>query len=146
VIGAGRLDGYEAFDQLSAMVAIVRSDGRCLLANSTLEDTMAVSRRVLQRGSVFDWFVDPMTLRETLQALQRNEVSSGRFEALLKRAPMAAAEPLLVHVSVSQMEHVDCALLELFEIEQQTRQDREERALDSAQANKELLRNLAHEI
>ena len=37
-------------------------------------------------------------------------------------------------------------LVELIEIEQQTRQDREERALDQAQANKELIRNLAHEI
>jgi two-component system nitrogen regulation sensor histidine kinase GlnL len=31
-------------------------------------------------------------------------------------------------------------------IEQQTRQDREERLIDQAQANKELIRNLAHEI
>ena len=36
--------------------------------------------------------------------------------------------------------------VELVEIEQQTRQDREERALGQAQANKELIRNLAHEI
>ncbi|MDQ5898963.1 MAG: two-component system, NtrC family, nitrogen regulation sensor histidine kinase GlnL, partial [Pseudomonadota bacterium] len=35
---------------------------------------------------------------------------------------------------------------ELLEIEQQTRQDREERALGQVQANKELIRNLAHEI
>jgi len=37
-------------------------------------------------------------------------------------------------------------LIELVEVEQQTRQEREERALDQAQANKELIRNLAHEI
>ncbi len=37
-------------------------------------------------------------------------------------------------------------MIELIEIEQQARQDREERALDQAQANKELIRNLAHEI
>jgi two-component system, NtrC family, nitrogen regulation sensor histidine kinase GlnL len=53
---------------------------------------------------------------------------------------------LLVRVSVSQMDTPDWALLEIVEIEQQTRQDREERALGLAQANKELLRNLAHEI
>ena len=34
----------------------------------------------------------------------------------------------------------------MVEIEQQTRQDREERALEQAQATKELIRNLAHEI
>jgi len=36
--------------------------------------------------------------------------------------------------------------VELMPIEQQTRQDREERLIDQAQANKELIRNLAHEI
>jgi two-component system nitrogen regulation sensor histidine kinase GlnL len=78
--------------------------------------------------------------------LQRNEVTSGRFEAQLKRAPLGSADPLLVRVSVSQMDTPDWALLEIVEIEQQTRQDREERAIGLAQANKELLRNLAHEI
>jgi two-component system nitrogen regulation sensor histidine kinase GlnL len=135
---------YEAFDQLATMVAIARSDGHCLLANSTLENALAVSRRALLRGSVLDWFIDPLPMRETLLALQRNEVTSGRFEAQLKRAPLGSAEPLLVRVS--QMDIEDWALLEIVEIEQQTRQDREERALGLAQANKELLRNLAHEI
>ena len=44
------------------------------------------------------------------------------------------------------MDTADWVLVEMVEIEQQTRQDREERALGLAQANKELLRNLAHEI
>jgi two-component system nitrogen regulation sensor histidine kinase GlnL len=137
---------YEAFDQLATMVAIARSDGHCLLANSTLENAVAVSRRALLRGNVLDWFIDPLPMRETLLALQRNEVTSGRFEAQLKRAPLGSSEPLLVRVSASQMDTADWVLLEIVEIEQQTRQDREERALGLAQANKELLRNLAHEI
>jgi two-component system, NtrC family, nitrogen regulation sensor histidine kinase GlnL len=146
VTGGDPLPGYEAYDQLATMVAIARSDGHCLLANSTLENAVAVSRRALLRGSVLDWFVDPLPMRETLVALQRNEVTSGRFEAQLKRAPLGSADPLLVRVSVSQMDTPDWALLEIVEIEQQTRQDREERAIGLAQANKELLRNLAHEI
>ena len=44
------------------------------------------------------------------------------------------------------MEGSDEVVVELVEIEQQTRQDREERALEQAQATKELIRNLAHEI
>ncbi len=137
---------YDTFDQLATMVAIARSDGHCLLANSTLENAVAVSRRALLRGNVLDWFIDPLPMRETLLALQRNEVTSGRFEAQLKRAPLGSSEPLLVRVSASQMDTADWVLLEIVEIEQQTRQDREERALGLAQANKELLRNLAHEI
>jgi two-component system, NtrC family, nitrogen regulation sensor histidine kinase GlnL len=137
---------FDVFDQLATMVAIARSDGHCLLANSTLENTAAVSRRALLRGNVLDWFIDPLPMRETLLALQRNEVTVGRFEAQLKRAPLGSSEPLLVRVSASRMDTADWVLLEIVEIEQQTRQDREERALGLAQANKELLRNLAHEI
>jgi two-component system nitrogen regulation sensor histidine kinase GlnL len=146
VSGEAPLTPFEAYDQLATMVAVARSDGHCLLANSTLENTVAVSRRALQRGNVLDWFIDPLPMRDTLLALQRNEVTSGRFEALLRRAPVGSAEPLLVRVTVSQMDTEDRALLEIVEIEQQTRQDREERAYDLAQASKELLRNLAHEI
>ena len=58
----------------------------------------------------------------------------------------AGGEPLPVHVIVNQIDRPDRVLVEMIEIEQQTRQDREERALGQAQANKELIRNLAHEI
>jgi two-component system nitrogen regulation sensor histidine kinase GlnL len=44
------------------------------------------------------------------------------------------------------MDQPDMTLVELIEIEQQTRQDRDERAQEQVQANKELIRNLAHEI
>ena len=143
---ASFLMGQEAYDQMATMVAMAADDGRCLLANSTLENALAVSRRALLRGNVLDWFVDPLPMSETLSALQRNEVASGRFEALLKRAPLGSAEPLLVRVTVSQTDLSGCTLLEMIEIEQQTRQDREEREFGLAQANKELVRNLAHEI
>src|SRR5205085_11477280 len=54
---------------------------------------------------------------------------------------------LPVHVIVSQHElHGGRVLVEMIEIEQQTRQDREERALGQSQVTKELIRNLAHEI
>jgi two-component system, NtrC family, nitrogen regulation sensor histidine kinase GlnL len=49
-------------------------------------------------------------------------------------------------VVVSQPEPAGPLLLEMLEVEQQTRLEREERAHGLAQANKELVRNLAHEI
>jgi len=109
--------GFDAYDQLATMVAIARRDGHCLFANSTLENTLAVSRRALLRGSVLDWFVDPLPMRETLLALHRDEVTSGRFEAQLKRAPWGLADPLLVRVNVGQMEAADWALVEMVEID-----------------------------
>jgi two-component system, NtrC family, nitrogen regulation sensor histidine kinase GlnL len=143
-----------AFDHLAAMVAVVDSAGRCLLANSALENTLEQSRRTLQRGSVFDWLVDPAPLRETLGLVARNEVATSRFDAMMRRHLSSSAE-LPVHIIVSRLEGVappgaapdtERLLLEIIEIEQQTRLDREERVHGLAQANKELVRNLAHEI
>ncbi|MFT3820977.1 MAG: nitrogen regulation protein NR(II) [Rubrivivax sp.] len=147
------------------MVAVVRPDGRFLLVNATFENIAGLSRRALKRGNVLDWLVDPAPLRDALRLTASNEVASGRFDALLRRQPLGgplggslggwlggagngtAAHDTPVHVIVSQMDHAaDRVLVEMIEIEQQTRLDREERAHGQAQANKELVRNLAHEI
>ncbi len=139
------LPGFEPFDQLASMVAVVAPDGRCLLANSALENVLGVSRRALQRGSLLDWMADPAQLRETLWLVARNQVASSRFDAHLTRMPAGSPE-LPVHLIVSQTEWPDRVLVEMIEIEQQTRLEREERTHGLAQANKELVRNLAHEI
>ena len=52
----------------------------------------------------------------------------------------------MVHVVVAQTDTAGEAIVELLPLEQQAKQDREERLIDQAQANKELIRNLAHEI
>ena len=137
---------YIAFDHLATMVAIVGRDGRCVFANAAFESVLGLSRSSVQRGSMFDWFVDSQRLRETLAAVMRNDFSVSRLEAQLRRPSANHSEPLPVHVIVNQMDVGDTVVVELVEIEQQTRQDREERALGQAQANKELIRNLAHEI
>jgi two-component system, NtrC family, nitrogen regulation sensor histidine kinase GlnL len=146
--GPGVPAGFEAYDQLATMVAIVQPDGACLLANSTLENAVGVSRRNLQRGSILDWLVDPAPLRDTLLRVAHNEVAMSRFDGLLHRHPPGSTE-LPVHIIVSQMERAvpaERVLVEMIEIEQQTRLDREERLNALVQANKELVRNLAHEI
>jgi two-component system, NtrC family, nitrogen regulation sensor histidine kinase GlnL len=51
-----------------------------------------------------------------------------------------------VHVVVAQTDVAGEAVVELLPLEQQAKQEREERLVDQAQANKELIRNLAHEI
>nr|WP_281286105.1 nitrogen regulation protein NR(II) [Methylibium rhizosphaerae] len=134
-------------DHLATMVAIVRPDGQCLFANAAFEHVLGLSRRAVLRGSLFDWFTDADTVRDTVAAVARNDFATSRFEAQLKRQPGLHPEPLPVHVIVNQMDQSgELTVVELVEIEQQTRQDREERALGQAQANKELIRNLAHEI
>jgi two-component system nitrogen regulation sensor histidine kinase GlnL len=141
-------DRFEAFDQLATMVAVVRSDGLCLRVNAALEDQTGIARRALERGRVQDWLTDPLQMADTLRAVADNEVTSGRFETGLQRSSSLGAGhgELPVHVIVSRTDWPDTLLVEMIEIEQQTRLDREERTIEQAQANKELIRNLAHEI
>jgi two-component system nitrogen regulation sensor histidine kinase GlnL len=137
---------FEAFDLLASMVAVVEPDGQCLFANAAFEHVLGLSRRSVLGGSLFDWFIDPGAVRDTVRAISNNEFSTSRFEGQLRPVPATHAEILPVHVIVNQIEAGGPVLVELVEIEQQSRQDREERALDQARENKELIRNLAHEI
>jgi two-component system nitrogen regulation sensor histidine kinase GlnL len=138
----------DAFDQLATMVAVVAPDGRCLFANAVMESVTGVSRRSLQRGNLLDWMADPAPLRETLRRVADGEVSTSRFDGQMRRLPGLGGglADLPVHVIVGQMEAHGRVLVELIEIEQQTRLEREERTHGLAQAHKELVRNLAHEI
>ena len=138
---------FEAFDHLATMVAVLDREGRCQHVNAAFESTLGLPRRALQGSSAFGWFVDPAMLKVTFDAVVANEYSTARLEALLGRPPGAASsEPLPVHAIVTQIDHGEQVLLELVELEQQARQDREARALDQARITKELIRNLAHEI
>jgi two-component system nitrogen regulation sensor histidine kinase GlnL len=136
---------FEAFDQLATMVALVDPEGHCLMANSALENTLGVSRRALKKRSVADWLAEPAPLRETVHMVAENQVATSRFDAQLRR-PHTGHGDLPIHVIVSQTEWRGQVLIEMIEIEQQTRLDREERAHTLAQSNKDLVRNLAHEI
>jgi two-component system nitrogen regulation sensor histidine kinase GlnL len=140
---------FQAFDLLATLVAVVQPDGHVLHANASFEHLLGVPRRAMLATRLTDWMADPVPLRETLAAVSANRIASGRFEAVLRRpSPHAGSstELLPVHVIVNQTDREDRVLVEMLEIEQQTRQDREERAITQAEANKELVRNLAHEI
>ncbi|MGM9491043.1 nitrogen regulation protein NR(II) [Ideonella sp. YS5] len=148
--GASRPDstGLDALDLLATMVAVVRPDGECLFVNAQLESVIGVSRRTLTRRHMHEWLREPASLLEAIAAVARNEFSTRRFEGALRRAAVGHDQlPLPVHIIVSQTERMGGALLvEMIEIEQQTRQEREERVLGQAEVTKELIRNLAHEI
>ncbi len=136
----------DALDYLATMVAVVEPDGQCLFANAAFEEILGLSRRSVLRESIFEWFVDATLLQDIVGAVASNEYATSRLQAELKRHPNLFGEPLPVQCIVTRLEHGDLVLIELVEIEQQTRQEREERAMDQVQANKELIRNLAHEI
>jgi two-component system nitrogen regulation sensor histidine kinase GlnL len=141
---------FAGLDLLATMVVVVSAEGECLFANAAFENTMRLSRRTVQKAQLPDWFDDAQRLVETLAGVAANQYSSSRFDAVLRRGAWAHEDGLPVHVIVSQLDEADDGtprvLVELIEIAQLARQDRDERNLDQVQATKELTRNLAHEI
>ena len=134
---------FQSLDLLATLVAVVAADGAVLYANAALEDALGMSRRSITGARLQDCFTDPLLLQNALTGARSNEFAALRYDAWLKRL---AHDPLPVHVVVAQTETAGEVIVELLPLEQQTRQEREERLIDQAQANKELIRNLAHEI
>jgi two-component system nitrogen regulation sensor histidine kinase GlnL len=135
---------FQAFDLLATPVAVINGRGLVLYVNASLEDTIGLSRRTLLGVHLADYFADKKPLAIALEGVRSNEFAALRYEASLHRAHHE--ELLPVHVIVAKTDQSDEVIVELLPIEQQTRQDREERLIEQAQANKELIRNLAHEI
>ena len=134
---------FQTLDFLSLLVAVLRSDGSLEFANTALESTLGLSRRTLQGLDFAQFFDDPVPLQTALQGAGEPDFVALRFEATLKRPHQ---EPVPVYASVAPAEQRGEVLLELWPLAQQLRQDREERLRELAQAHKELIRNLAHEI
>lgn len=134
---------FQSFDLLATLVAVVRTNGSVVFANAALEDALGTSRRTIEGSQLSDCFTEPNILQNALEGAGSNEFAALRYDAWLK--PLNR-EPTPVHVVVAQTDVVGEAIVELLPLEQQAKQDREERLMDQAQANKELIRNLAHEI
>lgn len=139
-----KVSRFITFDLLATPVAVMQGQGRIRFVNAALEDALGMSRRTLHDMHLPDFFVDPQPLVTALMGAQSNEFAALRYEAQLRR--LHHEEALPVHVIVAPSDEPDEVIVELLPVEQQTRQEREERLLDQAQANKELIRNLAHEI
>ena len=134
---------FHSFDLLATLVAVVRPDGSVLFSNSALEDALGASRRTIVGSSLMDIFAEPSQLQYALEGASDNEFAALRFDGGLRRL---GHDSIPVHVSITRPEPVDEIMVEMVPLEKQTRQDREERIAEQTQTNKELIRNLAHEI
>lgn len=134
---------YQIFDLLASLVAVVRTDTTVVFSNAALEDSLGISRRAIQGSRLTEVFGDPSALHEAVVGSTKKAFAAMRYDAFLRRPGL---ESLPVHVIVTDAEDGQHFVVEMVPLEQQTRQDREERLAERAQANKELIRNLAHEI
>lgn len=135
---------FQAFDTLATLVAVLDARGQVLYANTALEDALGQSRRSLEGQSLLPRFDDAATLAHALQGLQGDAFAALRFDACLH---CPGRPPVPVHAVVTRAEQPrQAAVVELLPLTAQAQQEREERLAEQARANKELFRNLAHEI
>lgn len=134
---------FQAFDLLATLIAVVKSDGAVIFANSALEDALGTSRRTLEGSHFASCLTEPTVLRTAIDGALTNDFAALRFDVFLRRVNHDA---MPVHVVLAHTGQPGELIIEMSPQEQQVRQDREERLLDQAQAHKELIRNLAHEI
>ena len=134
---------FQSFDLLATLIAVVGHDGAVLFANASLENVLGTSRRTLEGVHFGASFSDPNVLRTAIDGAIANDFAALRFDAFLRRFHHDA---MPVHVVLAHGGDAGELIIEMSPLEQQVKQDREERLIDQAQAHKELIRNLAHEI
>lgn len=134
---------YQSLDWLCTLIAVLDSQGVVRFVNAALENALGQSRRTMEATEFATCFSEPALLDKALSGARSNDFAALRFEAALLRL---GQDLLPVHVTVSLVEQQGHVMVEMWPLEQQARQDREERIREQAEANKELIRNLAHEI
>jgi two-component system, NtrC family, nitrogen regulation sensor histidine kinase GlnL len=140
---ADKVKRFAAFDMLATLVAVINPQARVQFANSALEDALGISRSAIKSTDFADSFTEPHLLRNALEGIADNKFAVLRYDAWLKRLNR---DLLPLHVTVTQTEQPGDVIVEMLPLEQQSRQEREDRLVEQATANKELIRNLAHEI
>ena len=138
------LASLDGLDLLASAVIILNADGGIVYANVAAESLLESSFKVLAQQKLSELFINGDELTTLFYQALEHQFADKRLDLVLERS---GREPLQVHTIVTALDKPDMpVLLELRENVQQLKLDREERLLDQSQANKELIRNLAHEI
>jgi two-component system nitrogen regulation sensor histidine kinase GlnL len=136
---------FAGLDLLAASVLLLGPAGEVRYANPAAENLLELSLKSLQRAPLHELFANGAEFAALCAQARAHQYADLRQDLVLQRS---GREPLHVNSIVSALKEGDGGelLIELRENVQQLKLDREERILDQSQANKELIRNLAHEI
>jgi two-component system nitrogen regulation sensor histidine kinase GlnL len=136
---------YAGLDVLTSAVIILYSEGCVEHTNGAAETLLEFSLRSMlgQRFSAI--FSNGAVIDGLFAEALEHQYSNKRLDLTLERS---GRDLLQVHAIVTVLpdQPRTPVVLELQEIDQQLKLNREERILDQTQANRELIRNLAHEI
>ncbi|MFZ6813805.1 nitrogen regulation protein NR(II) [Undibacterium sp. Rencai35W] len=138
------MTSFAGLDLLTSAVIVLDVDSCILYANAAAESMLDSSAKSLSHLKLTDLFLNGEELLTVFEQAVAHQFADKRQDLTLERA---GREPLHVHSIVTALDNpATPVLIELRENVQQLKLDREERMLDQSKANKELIRNLAHEI
>jgi two-component system, NtrC family, nitrogen regulation sensor histidine kinase GlnL len=125
-------------------VIVLDENGCIFYLNLAAETMLDSSLKALNGSRLTRCFSNGAVLDDLFQQAVKRQFDDMRLELTLERS---GRDVLQVNVIVSLLDlPATPVLIELRENVQQLKLDREVRLLDQSQANKELIRNLAHEI
>lgn len=138
------ISAFAGLDLLSSAVILLDADLIIQYLNPAAENLFTVSARQMLRRPLAQLLGEPPGLAAALEnALSNNWSYTGQNLTTHRHG----AEPLHLDCTVTPVEAGDIRLLlEFRHIDTQLKTAREERLAEQQQANRELIRNLAHEI
>ena len=129
--------------------AIIIFDGKTkhlFYANPAAESALELSRKAIVGHLLDDLFADNPALNGMIEEVANNVTAAQRQEMILHVFPNTIHyDAVPAHVVITLLEE-DLMLMEWFPLDQQLRSERDERVTQQVEANKQLMRNLAHEI
>lgn len=141
---------FAGLDLLVTAVLILDEHFIIRYANPAAENLFALSRNLMLQHALDDVFTRDDALAAALDSARTNKAGYSDYDVKLSALGRADMHHLICSVMPVDLPgdpSVDQGyLLEMRPITQQIKAAREERILDQTQANRELVRNLAHEI
>ncbi len=135
---------FSGLDCLSTGALVVDADGRIRYVNPAAETLLGVSGALLVGGDAGQVFEHSPALLRALQTARSTQETVIEYEL---EAALNGHPPVRVGCSISPLETPqDAVLIEMRAVDPQLRIARLEQARLQQEANRELLRNLAHEI
>ena len=123
---------------------VLDAAGNAVFLNQAAEQLFEVSQRLVAGQPFARLFVDGSAIEQLCVEASVGAFDEKRSDLVLERP---GREPQQLAVSAVALQgDPGVLLLEFRELDQRWRADREQRLLESAKANRELVRNLAHEI
>jgi len=134
---------FSGLDLLATSVILVDDELRIIHANPAAEDLFAFSLKNVAGQPLAQLFADCGEFIASLNGARRDNWSYSGSDLTLTRPGHTS---LQLNCLVTPIEAAAGLLIEFRPIDQQLRIAREQRQMDQQRANRELIRNLAHEI